>query len=266
MNAKKHITGIILAGGKSSRMGTDKGFVLYNNKPFIKHSIDALRPLVDTILIVSDNPDYDSFNCTRVDDAFKNAGPLAGLYSGLQQSETETNLILSCDVPLVNTSLLQHLLDENTEDATCIQFESQGKTMPLIALYKKQCLSTCLELLNAGERRLQALTHNLNTTTIALNGNLGQFTTNINTPEALNALTMTLQIKYFGMLTDITQCQEETLSFSQQTVSDLLEILQNKYPLLENTTFKVAQNQEFISGDTLISSPEIALLPPFSGG
>lgn len=62
---KKNITGIILAGGKSSRMGTDKGFLLLNNKPFVQYSIDALKPFVSEIMIVSDNPDYDIFGLKR---------------------------------------------------------------------------------------------------------------------------------------------------------------------------------------------------------
>ena len=69
---KKNITGIILSGGKSTRMGTDKGFLLLNKKPFTQYSIDALQPLVSEILIVSDNPDYDVFGLKRIKDITKN--------------------------------------------------------------------------------------------------------------------------------------------------------------------------------------------------
>jgi len=77
---------------------------------------------------------------------------------------------------------------------------------------------------------------------------------------------MNLNIKYFGMLTEVTQCQEETFEFTQKTVSDLLNDLFNKYPLLEEKSFQVAQNQTLVSKDTIISNAEIALLPPFAGG
>lgn len=77
---------------------------------------------------------------------------------------------------------------------------------------------------------------------------------------------MNLNIKYFGMLTEVTQCQEETFEFTQNTVSDLLNDLFNKYPLLEEKSFQVAQNQTLVSKDTIISNAEIALLPPFAGG
>ena len=59
MIEQKDITGIILAGGKSTRMGTDKGFLKFNGKSFIEYSIAALKPLVSQIIIVSNNPDYD---------------------------------------------------------------------------------------------------------------------------------------------------------------------------------------------------------------
>ena len=77
---------------------------------------------------------------------------------------------------------------------------------------------------------------------------------------------MNLNIKYFGMLTEVTQCQEETFLFSQSTVADLLKALFNKYPLLAERDFQVAQMQTLVSKDTIISNAEIALLPPFAGG
>ena len=63
---KKHITGIILAGGKSSRMGSDKGLMMLNNKPFIQHIVEALQPLVNEVIIVSNNADYDIFKLKRI--------------------------------------------------------------------------------------------------------------------------------------------------------------------------------------------------------
>lgn len=77
---------------------------------------------------------------------------------------------------------------------------------------------------------------------------------------------MLLNIKYFGLLAEVTQCNEETLDFSKSSVSELIETLFEKYPNLENKDFQVAQNHEITSKEALISENEIALLPPFSGG
>jgi len=90
---RKNITGIILAGGKSTRMDSEKGLILLNRKPFIKHIIEALNPLVNSIMIVSNNSEYDIFNLKRVEDIIENSGPLAGLYSGLFHSKTENNFL-----------------------------------------------------------------------------------------------------------------------------------------------------------------------------
>lgn len=182
--AKKHITGIVLAGGKSKRMGSDKGFVLYNGKPFIQHSIDALEPLVSEIIIVSNNPEYDIFKKKRVADIIPDAGPLAGLYTGLHHSKTEDNLVLSCDVPLINTIVLKELINHSHE-ADIVQIESQDRKMPLIALYKKKCKDQCLSLLEQGERRLRVLVAQSNTKTIRLNKILEGYTKNVNTPIEL---------------------------------------------------------------------------------
>lgn len=77
---------------------------------------------------------------------------------------------------------------------------------------------------------------------------------------------MLLQIKYFGLLTEVTGCTDEQFEFSGTTTSELLQELSTKYPELTNKDFKVAVNQEIVLNDTLIEDTEIALLPPFSGG
>jgi molybdopterin synthase sulfur carrier subunit len=77
---------------------------------------------------------------------------------------------------------------------------------------------------------------------------------------------MNLNIKYFGVLAEITQCSEETLPFSEGTVGELLTMLKAKYPALGTKDFQVAHKQEIVTKDTKITNPEIALLPPFSGG
>jgi molybdopterin synthase sulfur carrier subunit len=77
---------------------------------------------------------------------------------------------------------------------------------------------------------------------------------------------MNLNIKYFGLLAEITHCSEETLEVRRTSVSDLLEVLFNKYPGLKDKDFQVAQNHTLVSRDATLVESEIALLPPFSGG
>lgn len=188
MIEKKNITGIILAGGKSSRMGTDKGLLKLNKKPFVQHSIDALKPLVSEILIVSDNSDYDEFGYKRVEDIIKSAGPVSGIYSGLEASKTKYNLMLSCDIPMINTEVLQKLIDATDDTSDIIQAESNGKTMPLIALYKKHIKDTFKNFLEQDERRLRVVIKACNYKNVVLDEAYQSTTLNVNTKEELKQI------------------------------------------------------------------------------
>lgn len=185
---KKHITGIILAGGKSSRMGTDKGFLLLKEKPFVQYSIDALKPLVSEILIISDNPDYDVFGLKRINDITKNAGPVAGICSGLEASSTDYNVILSCDIPLITSDIVKKLIDGVDETSDIIQIESHGKTMPLIALYKRHIKNTFNTFLKQDERRLRIAIKACKSKNIVLEKAFEISTMNVNTQNELKTV------------------------------------------------------------------------------
>jgi sulfur-carrier protein len=77
---------------------------------------------------------------------------------------------------------------------------------------------------------------------------------------------MTITLKYFGLIAEVTKCEEENLSFSGNLIAELLNNLYLKYPELKNKDFQVAQDQELVSFETKITGNEIALLPPFAGG
>ena len=186
MNDKQNITGIILAGGKSSRMGSDKGLLKLNGATFISLIIEAIKPLVNDLIIVSNYSAYDQYGYKRVDDIIENSGPVAGLHSGLFHSKTEYNLVVSCDVPLITTAVLNKLIEGFDINFDVIQLQSQNKTMPLIALYKKHCVVTFVDLLQNNKRRLRFAVEQLKTKTIILDSNFAGFVKNINTIEQLN--------------------------------------------------------------------------------
>lgn len=77
---------------------------------------------------------------------------------------------------------------------------------------------------------------------------------------------MIITIKYFGLIAEITNCEKEDILFLDNSISELLEVLYQKYPGLKNKDFQVAQNQELVPLDTLVTDNELALLPPFAGG
>lgn len=188
MSNKKDITGIVLAGGKSSRMGSDKGLIKIDNKTFVENVVAAMEPLVNEIIIVSNNPEYDQFGFYRVEDDIKDSGPLAGLYSGLKYSNSEFNLVLSCDIPIIKTEILEKLIEVDYKNYEVTQIESHNKTMPLIAIYQKQCMHKCLELLQQDERRLRVAVNQLKTKTIVIDSEYDPFVKNVNNKEDLKTI------------------------------------------------------------------------------
>lgn len=77
---------------------------------------------------------------------------------------------------------------------------------------------------------------------------------------------MKLKIKYFGMLAEFTNCEEETIDFTKSTVSDLIDELNDLHPELNTINFQVAIDKKIVDKNSLITEAEIAMLPPFSGG
>ena len=97
------ITAVILAGGKSSRMGSDKSLLKLGNKTLIEHVVDTVRPYVKSVLIVTnDNEKYHFINdVCFISDIRKDQGPLMGLVSGISSVDTKWSFVTSCDMPLI---------------------------------------------------------------------------------------------------------------------------------------------------------------------
>lgn len=133
---KTNITGIILAGGKSSRMGFDKGLAEISGKTSIEYVYDTLKKITDQIIVVANNDAYDFLRLPVYEDILKGYGPLGGIYTGLTVSDTEKNLIVACDMPFVTEELLQHIIEEagNYEIAVPV---AEEEIHPLCACYTK---------------------------------------------------------------------------------------------------------------------------------
>lgn len=192
MKTVAQITGIILVGGKSTRMGSDKGLVRLEGKTFVERVAEAIRPLVTEIILVGDQAVYAALGYRMVEDTYKDMGPLAGLYSGLKACTTNTCLVLSCDVPLVQTALLSQLLDGRFSSYDAVIAQSGNQLMPLVGRYHKRCLKKCEELLQQGEKRMMRLLENLHYHAIGFDENQSLALENINTKAQLKKLNKTL--------------------------------------------------------------------------
>lgn len=189
MKAKHNISAFILCGGKSSRMGTEKGLVNYNNQPFIQLVIDAIVPITTNIFLVTDNQEYTDFNYPLVADVYKNKGPVGGIFSALDRSETENNLILSCDIPKISTNVIKNYLINNISDQKDVIFLSDDKNVyPLIGIYNKRVKPKLSEAISSNRIKLLSLLNELNCQVIKVNPRDFESLKNINTQDELKIL------------------------------------------------------------------------------
>lgn len=139
INGRKY-SGIILSGGKSSRMGKEKALVDFKGLKLIEYSIKALEPFCDEIIISTNNPHlYAEFDFKCIADEKKNIGPIGGIFTLLNNSSYQDNIILSCDIPFVEQKFIKYLLD-NYNGETALIPQHNGKVEPLCAVYNKSIL------------------------------------------------------------------------------------------------------------------------------
>ena len=153
MNTSK-ITGIVLAGGRSRRMGEDKSLIKLNGKPLVEYSIDALKPLCDKVIISSNNPHFEFTGCEVWPDELPDQAPMIGIYSCLKRSETELNIFLSCDMPLISTSMIGFLLAKSAAFDITVPIHENGQIEPLCGIYKKSSIVIIKEFIDSRNYRL----------------------------------------------------------------------------------------------------------------
>lgn len=151
---------IVLAGGRSSRLGQDKTSVMIAGESLVQRIITRLAPLDSEVVVVFSQEGCDATlpgpKLTTVQDIYPGAGSLGGVYTGLMNSTSFHNLVVACDMPFLNIELLRYMMDLSPEfDAVVPRVE--GKVEPLHAVYSKNCLPPISELLGQGDFRVYRL-------------------------------------------------------------------------------------------------------------
>lgn len=184
----KNTNGYILAGGKSSRMGTDKGLLLFEEKPMIQYVIEQMQPIFDKLIIVSNNPEYEKFGLEVIPDLIKDMGPAGGIYTALHHSEAKMNFVVSCDMPFVTQEAIAFIV-KNADENQIVLLENQGKLEPLFGLYAKDCEAVWLQLIQQKKGKLQEMVSYFKLKIIPIENNeifAASFFKNINTKEDFN--------------------------------------------------------------------------------
>jgi molybdopterin-guanine dinucleotide biosynthesis protein A len=153
---KENINGYILAGGISSRMGTDKGMMLLNGKPMVEHVIEQLKPAVDKVVIISNNPEYEKLGLEVIPDLIKDIGPAGGIYTALKYSDTNYNFMVSCDMPFITPEAVKFMVQKAIESQIIVPV-SKGQMEPMFGVYSKDCLTLWSALIEKGLLKLQEL-------------------------------------------------------------------------------------------------------------
>lgn len=164
---------IILAGGKSMRMGFDKQFLKLENKSNVELLIEKLSPLFSDFIIVTNKPnEYDDKKIKYekiklVSDEIKDKGPLSGIHIGLKESKSKYAYLIACDMPIVNLDYIRYMMALlKIKESDAVVTEDRIGIEPFNAFYSRDLYKAIELYLNSDKRDIKTLLQTLNTTYI----------------------------------------------------------------------------------------------------
>jgi molybdopterin-guanine dinucleotide biosynthesis protein A len=161
MGKSIQVSGVIMAGGASQRLGRNKALERIGGKTLIERVVDSLAPLTTEVLVVVGRPEQAAAlhlpSWVRVvSDRYPGRGSLGGIFSGVGASAEPWSLVVACDMPFLNRELLRHLIGESS-DVDAVIPRLGDKPEPLHALYSKACLASMEAMLRAGQLKIAPL-------------------------------------------------------------------------------------------------------------
>jgi molybdopterin-guanine dinucleotide biosynthesis protein A len=161
------VSAVILAGGNSSRMKSNKALLPYRGELFIERINRQMSAIFRDVILVTNTPDlYRFLPCSAMPDIFPGMGSLAGIHAGLSNSKTPYIFAVACDMPHLNEVLIRHLIAKINGQDVVIP-ESESRLEPLHAIYGKGALTVMEEALSRGNRKIVSCCSRLMTTVIA---------------------------------------------------------------------------------------------------
>ncbi|MBL6663341.1 MAG: molybdenum cofactor guanylyltransferase [Flavobacteriales bacterium] len=186
MTQEQELTAYVLAGGKSSRMGQDKGLLFLNGTPMVKYVLNALKNHAQSIVILANNDSYNHFGHPVFKDEVKNSGPLSGLCKGLSISKTDWNIFLSCDNPHIHSDFISFLISKKEGYQAVVPYY-KNKSYPLTAVYHTSCFEVFNNQLKNKKLKVKEALSLIKVKLIDVHNDYPLFNekllTNINTPE-----------------------------------------------------------------------------------
>jgi molybdopterin-guanine dinucleotide biosynthesis protein A len=183
------ITGVLLAGGKSRRMGYDKARIMVGGQTLFCRSLDLLRRHFQAVFIAGDRPDLAPPDLPVIADIYPGSA-LGGLYTGLRSAKTEWIFVAPCDMPHPDARILELLVSRRNGYDAVVPRTPEGYE-PVFALYHKRCLPQMEAMLQQGQYRIYDFYQRINIHFLdwhELPGDWQRSLLNINTPDQLARL------------------------------------------------------------------------------
>jgi len=188
---KKDTTGIILAGGKNSRMGANKAFLEIDGNRLIEKTLNIYRRIFNEIIIVTNDPlSYMEFaDAAIVTDIYKGKGPLGGIYTGLFYAKNDYAFVSACDMPFLSKDFILFMLEHTGKYDVIVPDLPEG-FQALHAIYSRNCLFAIKRMIAADELKIIEFYKKVRLLSITEEKikpfeKNGRFFLNINTPEDL---------------------------------------------------------------------------------
>jgi len=273
--------GLVLAGGASTRMRTDKAALQYHGQPQLQWAF-ALASNFCAASFVSVRPDQRAEAARaahpQIVDRQPGIGPIAGISAALLEHPKAAWLVVACDLPFLTERTLEHLIAQRdaSKVATAYRSAHDGLPEPLCAIWEPSAREPVLAYIASGKQCPRKFLINSDAKLLDLPER--QALDNVNTVEEFEAATGTLRpqariaktvrIQYYAILREQAGRSEETLDTSAGTPAELYAELRQRHPFqLTSAQLKVALNSEFTDWQTPLKHGDtVVFIPPVAGG
>lgn len=192
MNREKDIVGVILAGGKSRRMGTNKALLPYRGQPLIEHIARVMQKVFERVIIVADEGEaYRFLNLPFYPDIHKDCGPLGGIHAAFHQTSADALFVVSCDLPGLTPKLIEYILNVEAHASAVIP-TSDERLHPLCGLYRRKMLPQIEQAIRDGALAIHTLLEKVGAVTVPITPELPFYTkqlfSNVNSPDDFAAI------------------------------------------------------------------------------
>ena len=163
------VAGFIAAGGRSSRMGTDKAWLEIGGRPMIERVIEAVRPVASTVSVIANDSSYARLGLRVFEDTNKGIGPLEAIRTALANSSEDRALVVACDLPFVTAELFEFLIAKSGLHQAIVPVGEDGKIETLCGVYARDALECVTDLIERGERMVRVLFAEVSTCLVPFN-------------------------------------------------------------------------------------------------